>query len=96
MTGDVTLQTAPAAHADLLAAIGSHSAITLDLSGSAESDLTLIQLVESARKSATRDGQALRLAEPARGDLLAMLERGGFVAADRPADRAFWLQEAGQ
>ena len=51
-------------------------------------DLTLVQLLLSARKAAERDGKRLTLAVPASGALLDALTRGGVLAAADP----FWLQ----
>ena len=56
-------------------------------------DLTLVQTLEAARRAAQAAGGALDLAEPASGELLAILERGGFL--EGAAEREFWLKSAG-
>ena len=90
----VTLQAVEAARDALIAAFTDEADIELHLQSAAESDLTLVQLIESARLTAAHEGKSFRLAEPASGDLLTVLERGGFVSAGAPESRAFWLHEA--
>jgi len=56
-------------------------------------DLTLVQLLESARRSAREAGGSFSLAEPADGALLEVVRRGGFL--DTPERRLFWLNTSG-
>jgi hypothetical protein len=63
----------------------------LDFDDAAEVDLTLVQLIESARISVAREGKTLRLSAPASGALLAALERGGFVGEPTDPRTQFWL-----
>ena len=61
-----------------------------------ETDLTFIQLLESARGKASENDVGLSLNTPANGALLEVLRRGGFLD-DETSDRAqFWLQGAAQ
>ncbi len=50
--------------------------------------------MEAARRHAERRGVELKLAAPAAGRWLEVLELGGFLRAAEPSDRAFWLHEA--
>lgn len=66
--------------------------MTADVAEDAVIDLTFIQLLESARRTARETGVAFGLAAPATGALRETLERGGFlVAAD---DQDFWLMNS--
>jgi hypothetical protein len=56
-----------------------------------EADLTLVQLIESARISATQDGKTFSLSAPASGALLTVLERGGFLGELVDPRTQFWL-----
>jgi hypothetical protein len=69
-----------------------HDSILLDVDGVENCDLSFIQLIESARKSAARVGKEIILAVPASGPLLEMLTRGGFL---NMAGGEFWLQAVG-
>ncbi len=64
--------------------------LEVDLSGVTDVDLTFVQLLESARRSAAESGTALRLSAPASGFVLELLQRGGFLS-DPPDERTlFW------
>lgn len=70
---------------------GGESAVTLDLSQVAAPDLSLLQLVESARAQARIGGGSVRLSAPASGPLAALLDRAGFTGAMAPDDLDFWF-----
>jgi hypothetical protein len=55
-------------------------------------DLTLAQLLLSAKNTADHEEVVFRLAHPAAGSLLTVLERGGLIGAGCP-DNDFWLHE---
>jgi hypothetical protein len=55
-------------------------------------DLTFVQLIESARRTARETGAAFALATPAAGQLRETLERGGFLAS--ADDQEFWLMKS--
>lgn len=76
-------------HARLLDAYRNSDGVVLDLSDLADVDLTFVQLIEAARRTAAADGKAIALAAPAMGVLLDTLERGGFLRSKQ--DNAFWL-----
>ena len=74
----------------LRAALDQASDVLLDCEKIEEVDLSFIQLVLAARKSADRDGKNLTLLTPARGVLLAALRRAG-LEADGP--HRFWFED---
>ena len=89
------MRTAEALQATLRDAVQRHDHIEIDCSGVSEADLTLIQLLLAARRSAERDGKRLVLSAPAAGALREALETAGFLPVDdAPAsqDMAFWLE----
>jgi anti-anti-sigma regulatory factor len=92
LCGDLSLPSIADAHQKILSAFDQDLPIVIDLDGVTSADLTLVQLLEAARKSAENRGRALSLSAPASGATRAVLERGGFLST---ADRAaFWLQQA--
>lgn len=78
----------------LSAAIAEHQAIVVDCDAVTELDLSLIQLLLSAKATADSNGKSLALATPAGGKLRTALERAGFLAdAPNGSDpAAFWLK----
>lgn len=73
----------------LLAALQSFNPLVIDLAQIGDADISFIQLIESARRSAGAKGISLSLAQPANDALGHDLKRGGFL--HRPEDRSFWL-----
>lgn len=86
--GAVTVREIDAVQTRLLAAMRQYPIVTFDCTDATEVDLSLIQVLLSARASATHAGKTLRLATPAQGALHAALHVGGFLP-DTP-DAAFW------
>ncbi|WP_294282636.1 STAS domain-containing protein [uncultured Sphingomonas sp.] len=70
---------------------GGEGPLTLDLSQVAAPDLSLLQVVESARAQARVGGGSVRLSAPAAGPLAALLGRAGFTDAMTPDDLDFWF-----
>ncbi len=93
LSGDVTIQTIGHAHARLTDAFAAGAEVTLSLDGVASADLTLVQLIEAARRSAREAGGSLALATPAADAVLDLLHRGGFLAG--AGQREFWLHSGG-
>ena len=89
--GELTLRTIADAHARLQAAFEAGSAVTARIEADATVDLSFVQLIESARRSARDAGGDFTLAAPAEQGLLETLRRGGFVQTE--SQRAFWLQQ---
>ena len=88
--GELTIKTIADAHARLTEAFGVSGAVQAEVADDAAVDLTFVQLMESARRTAGETGVAFSLAAPAAGQLRETLERGGFLAADD--DQEFWLK----
>ncbi|MGY5774851.1 hypothetical protein [Rhizobium sp. LEGMi135b] len=72
------------------AALRNHTLI-IDIDGGEEIDLTLPQLLLSARQTADRAGVAVTLSKPADGNFLTVLQRAGLLCGDRQKD-SFWLE----
>ena len=90
--GELTIKTVAVAHQRLAEAFGASRAIKADVAEDAAVDLTFVQLVESARRTARETGAAFALSAPAAGQLRETLERGGFLAATD--DQEFWLMKS--
>ncbi len=76
----------------MLEEIQIHEDPELDLSQLQDADLSFLQLVEAARKSAAAKGKRFRLAAPASPHLVSLLERAGFLADGNAQARQFWLE----
>lgn len=94
LAGDLTIQAITGAHAQLREAFAAARAVRVSVAADATVDLTLIQLLESARRTATDSGLDFALAAPAAGALLETLNRGGFTQTAE--QRAFWLAQSGE
>jgi hypothetical protein len=91
-SGELTIRRIAELHTQLAEAFRDHAAVTARIDDDAAVDLTFLQLIESARRSASEDGLDFNLDAPAAGPLLQTLERGGFLAAGDAARREFWLR----
>ena len=69
--------------------------LEIDIADVTEMDLTLIQLIESARLSAAQSGTEIRLSRPAQGLVLETLNRGGFLSDPMDERTRFWTDPAG-
>ncbi|PDT11863.1 MULTISPECIES: STAS domain-containing protein [unclassified Rhizobium] len=67
--------------------------IVISIPESAEADLSFIQLIESSRRQAKADGKTFKLSAPARGSVLKVLERAGFIESFDREDSKFWLHK---
>lgn len=94
MSGDLTIRGVGKAHTQLLAAVRKHPSVVVQIDEAASVDLTLVQLLQSARRSAQAAERRLDLAQPASGGLLEVLRRGGFAETDE--QRSFWLKDGGE
>ena len=71
-----------------------NNSITIEIDDLEEVDLTFVQLIESARRSAAEGEHSVVLRRAAQGAVLQVLQRGGFLDPE-DRDRAnFWLQGA--
>jgi hypothetical protein len=95
LSGDLTIRAIGDVRIQMIDALRDHAEVTAKVADDAVVDLTFVQLMESARRSAREDGKAFALAAPATGQLRETLERGGFLAGDDAARREFWLMGSG-
>lgn len=93
LSGALTVRRAEELGGLVRAAAAESAFLILDISEVSEADLSFVQLVESLRRSEARSGARVRLARPADGALLTVLERGGFLDPATPERTAFWTQQ---
>lgn len=94
LSGPATIREADAVYAQLVAALQRDADVEIDCTDVSEADLTLVQMLLAARKSADAAGHALVLAGTSGGALQDALRRGGFVSGDAETvreDEKFWL-----
>ncbi|MBR0716898.1 STAS domain-containing protein [Bradyrhizobium liaoningense] len=102
LQGCLTLRDAKQVQGLLLDAISAYREVEIDVSDVSSIDVSIIQLIASARKSAEQRGRKLSLATGSGGAFRATLAKVGFLGDDgacRHADEEFWtgggLQKAG-
>ncbi len=97
-SGSQTIANAEDVLKQLAMSISEPGDTVIDCGGLTDVDLSFVQLLLSARRSARGRAKVLRLSAPVTGPLLDALRRGGFVhpAKDSPplADESFWLGTA--
>ncbi|WP_246138571.1 STAS domain-containing protein [Nitrospirillum bahiense] len=102
LEGARTLRNAEETHAALVSAMKAHAVLEIDCGALDEVDLSFVQLLLAARKSARNAQRILKLAQPVSGALRDTLHRGGFLMtaelvagipapADQTTDSDFWL-----
>lgn len=96
LSGDATVSDIDKTYVQLRDALSEEGPVLLDIDAVTETDLTFVQLIEAARCKASEAGVGLMLRHPAKGALLEMLGRGGFLDDDRSDRARFWLQGADQ
>ena len=87
----VDVKSVAGVHATLVQALGASRDLCLDLSDVEEADVSLVQLILAARRSADKQHLSLSLASPAPEHVIRMLERGGFIGPMPDDRRDFWL-----
>lgn len=90
--GPVTVRNIHSVHAWLLEALRRNPAVEIDCSAVTDVDLSLVQTILAARRSAAAFGATLTLAHPASGALLDTLTRAGLLGGPSNDD-AFWLNK---
>lgn len=72
--------------------------VVIDCSGVEEADISFVQLLLSARRTATELGRSMHLTAPAGGALLACLLSAGLLAEQRAGggSREFWMSGGGK
>ena len=88
-SGSQTVREAEQVAATLREALTATSEIVIDCSRIEEVDLSFIQLVLAARKSADRDNKHLHLLTPAQGPLLKALDLAGVLPS---GPHHFWFE----
>ena len=89
LSGTQTIREAEGTLQALRDALAAESSVALDCEAVEEADLSFLQLVIAARKSARNTGKSLGLAAPATGPLRAALDSAGI----RPeGDFRFWFE----
>jgi hypothetical protein len=98
LAGALSIRDGERLRVTLLEAVQKHSRTEIGFDGVTGADLSAIQLIISARKSAANAGKSLTLTGPAGGCLLDTLKRAGLVNPEgsKPASgQAFWLKQEG-
>jgi len=80
LTGAITIREIETVRRDLLAKLESKVPLEIDCSGITETDISLIQLVLAAEKSAAKHGAAIRLTQPYPEAVQQVLARCGLAA----------------
>lgn len=91
--GALTLANVNDVRTSLIAALQANKLVVLECNAPREVDLSFIQCLLAARRSAAEQGKSIALAAPADGSLREVLLRGGFLSAsdaDPQPDEAFW------
>lgn len=95
LKGPLTIRTVAETHAALIAFLnengGAGRTLTLDIDDASECDLTLPQLLISARKTAAQSDTKIQLKSPATGNFLTVIGRAGLLTGDKEQD-GFWLE----
>lgn len=95
--GALTVRNIATVQSKIVAALQDHATVQIDCGAAAEIDLSFVQLLLAARKSAVKRGKSFSLCQPASGVLRDALMRSGFLPAVEGAsgdDAAFWLKGA--
>jgi len=92
----INISNISAAHDILLSVIEGNSSVVIDIESLEEADLTFVQLIESARRSAAESGRSIQLSRAAEGAVLQVLQRGGFLDPEDRDRTDFWLQGTNQ
>lgn len=96
LEGALGLRDTKRIHELLRGAMGAASAVELDVSNVSDMDISIIQLIVAARKSAEQDGRTLTLVTRPNNAFATMLVKAGFLGANgasRVANEEFWAGE---
>ena len=80
-------------HDEILTYVKNNSDIRIDLDSCEDADLALIQLIESARKTAAADAKSISLTKPANTIVQTTLRRAGLLDVFSSGDAKFWLHK---
>lgn len=93
LSGVASIRSIGRHHDVLCATLSAGADVALDLGDIEDADLSFIQLIISARRSAQARGLSLTLSSPAPEPILQTLERGGFIGPAPDDRRHFWLAQ---
>lgn len=99
LQGSLTLRDAKQVQGLLQEAISASREVEIDVRDVSGIDVSIIQLIISARKSAEQRGRKLVLVTRPDGAFRAMLAKAGFLGEDgacRHADEEFWINSRSQ
>lgn len=97
LSGELNVRSAAETQSTLLASLRANRSVQLDCTQVSDVDLTFVQLLLAARKSASASGVQISLTYTDDGPLDRALQRAGLGAAFAKAtetDRAFWSSQA--
>jgi anti-anti-sigma regulatory factor len=92
-SGPATIASCHDIHARLLAALEADGDVAVECSGISEMDISFVQMLLAARRSAEARRKRLTLASPAQGVLLETLSRAGLIGPPSNGsglDDGFW------
>ena len=96
LEGALTVRNVAEIHSRLRESLRQYSTVTIDCNAATDVDLSFLQLVLSARKSATVSGKSVSLVSPATDMLSETLRRAGLLgvaSASARDDQLFWLHK---
>lgn len=86
--GELTVRTISDTHQRLVSELANTDTLLIDAKEITDVDLTLVQLIESARRTASKEGKRVAMAGSLPQSLRDLLDRGGFLSAGDSAP--FW------
>jgi len=88
-----TINACQESHQALLGAVRGGRDLVVDCSAVTDADLSLVQLLIAARRSARACGVSVRVASPTNPALVRVLTSAGIIAPDRSGADGFWSGE---
>jgi len=95
VSGARSIREAAQTHADISAALQEPVDICLDCADVTQADVSFIQIILAAHRSAQASGKVLALSAAPEGALLSALQRGGF-AQESSTDPGAWIGGGGR
>ncbi len=90
LSGDRCVRQAVQTHDEVLAALRAPGDLVLDCAGITGADLSFVQIILAAHRSARSGGCHVSISAPPEGALRNVLDRGGFVQTSA-TDPACWI-----
>jgi hypothetical protein len=87
----LSIRSIASAHGLLLDRLKDTDRLVVKVPKDADADLSFVQLMEASRNFAAQNNKTITLKEPADGQVLQTLRRGGFLSRMDEASRQFWL-----